>query len=923
MVRGLRYLGELTEIKNNIGTGVVHTNEVDPYNCEMYTPTVDQLNIQHLNDLSNLQEYWGLAIQEMTDNINTTFSFLKGATGLWDRHFVRIKELQILVLRDLENTIKQNGSSSDCHEANLNIVLEELRQGCNIRELDKSLENVKKILDKMEETYIWDAKCEIQVVTKYKTMMETGIEVLISELKRFLTVHPPDYEKDPKKQRRRASQISMREQEQGLPLQILYCVFQVGAVKNWMFGLWEAIDQYINACKQEIIAQVDTWIEGQTEKIQERLKMKLMFSHPRYQQVKCANYDKRLKELKLHSDMLQHHINAVEKQITEFKQHHTVYEEKCEELCNTYNEECNAILENLPKTNNAFEARCFYATIKEKLVPIQDKIKSMTDDYIESSQRFLEELKLYNYHFLSSVRLFNEGGNFNMEEINDLYKELHKLEEGIEKDIQNHIKEMDTKFWRYASRVQSIETNLQANLTKVINEHGHNEKLARKMNKLQKDLKDHVVELKKSFCNIEKKLQRLNNEASHNLGDKKYLDDFVPQFQSFLKEVVEVYNYMSHPEPVEINLAPNNKSLTRTQSTKKVDYLEQVFKKLPDPDGTDFITKMLQLLRNSLVDVMTNAQEFYTNPKTHGHLLDYEKLQPTYEDCLVEVLGKYKPYLIQCEICWLENAVYFISILNSVKNFKEDFITAFETSFYKKCMLKFEQNIRNVMDKLKQDEKAFTDNLKQIYYRLKVLFGHPKNNEMLTQLQRDYDEIHADNQAKFRKILTPRKEYLDTVTEETKTEIEKLSNTLPILARDEIIYEITEHLLIQIKTKRSLLNTIVSEIKTDESSNMPFKDSVIKHIYNYFQNSTNEIKPCQTQTKAAPSLVTVSSEQAYSSAEEFLNVLEETLHMTKTKMEEFVEQNMMKALEDFKNIWDSEIRYILSLYKVKYDEDIF
>lgn len=63
------------------------------------------------------------------------------------------------------------------------------------------------------------------------------------------------------------------------------------------------------------------------------------------------------------------------------------------------------------------------------------------------------------------------------------------------------------------------------------------------------------------------------------------------------------------------------------------------------------------------------------------------------------------------------------------------------------------------------------------------------------------------------------------MTEETKTEIEKLSNTLPILARDEIIYEITEHLLIQIKTKRSLLNTIVSEIKTDESSNMPFKDS--------------------------------------------------------------------------------------------------
>lgn len=70
-------------------------------------------------------------------------------------------------------------------------------------------------------------------------MVETEIEVLISELKRFLVMHPPDEERDPKKQRKRASQTSDMEvdpKELHIPPQIIYCVFHVDAAKNWMFG---------------------------------------------------------------------------------------------------------------------------------------------------------------------------------------------------------------------------------------------------------------------------------------------------------------------------------------------------------------------------------------------------------------------------------------------------------------------------------------------------------------------------------------------------------------------------------------------------------------------------------------------------------------------------------------------------------------
>lgn len=69
--------------------------------------------------------------------------------------------------------------------------------------------------------------------------MEVEVEVLISELKRFLIMHPADEERDPKKQRKRASQISEIEidpKEAFVPAQIMYCIFHVDAAKNWMFG---------------------------------------------------------------------------------------------------------------------------------------------------------------------------------------------------------------------------------------------------------------------------------------------------------------------------------------------------------------------------------------------------------------------------------------------------------------------------------------------------------------------------------------------------------------------------------------------------------------------------------------------------------------------------------------------------------------
>lgn len=69
--------------------------------------------------------------------------------------------------------------------------------------------------------------------------MDLEIDVLMTEIKRFLVLHPPDEERDPKKQRKRASQESqviVDPTEEMIPHQMLFCRYEVDAVANWMFG---------------------------------------------------------------------------------------------------------------------------------------------------------------------------------------------------------------------------------------------------------------------------------------------------------------------------------------------------------------------------------------------------------------------------------------------------------------------------------------------------------------------------------------------------------------------------------------------------------------------------------------------------------------------------------------------------------------
>ncbi|CAG9865227.1 unnamed protein product [Phyllotreta striolata] len=898
-----RCFKELKFIKIDLANSIVHSSQVQDYLSEMYTPTIDQLMIKNLEELEKLQDTWSKTIQKMTDEINEAYTFLKEAATLWDRYFRRLEELRKLVLRDLDNAIRRHCISTGCHEASLNITMEQLRQAPNKAELDRLLEEAVRILEKIKEAYVEDAQKELNVVQKYKIWMDLSVDLLIMGIRRYLVIHPPDYERDPKKQRRRASQMSVQEQGPSLPIQILYCVYQVGAVSNWMFGLWEGLDQYANACRQEIMATAEKWMARQREKIDERLNTKLSLYQPRVSQIKIVNYEKRLEELKRHEKILNDHkMFIICTKMPDLETQRLVVCSECNDLYDKYAEISDAAIKALPTTNNSAEVKALMTNVYPKLESVEHEVETIVSKCVESFANFPDEVKYMNYGILEKIRLFNEGGDYNLNEIPDLQKELKRIE-----DISATVK-LDDSMYHCSNQMQIAKTTIYSSLTRAFNEHKFLENLVKKVERVHRDVREIVVNLRKSFRKMRQQLENINSKARYNVGNKDYLNEFVGRFQEVLKTAEGLNDYLEHPEPVQLFLK-STRSTKKLESshTKRSYHQEDPFKSnLQIAGNKDFISSMMNVFKTSLDNIKHTSQEFYSSNKQTGLILDSTKLQPSYEDCLEEIYRKYQPYMLQCEICWLENATKFIQILNEIIEFKDSFISDFKKAFFDKCMRKLEDSAGSIMDDLEQERLNFNERLKQIYTRLKVLFGHPKNNEMLNQLRRDHDEMHADNEEKFRKILDPHKEHLDDVVIKIKTEIESLETILPTLNTDDII-KMIENFMEQIEEKIPLLSTEMFSMYSSSSD-------VGEYMHEYYQQSRTSYQEIQLKMESLKSGVENKPKV------DPIVALDEELEAIKTKMDDFVARKMLQHLEEFKTIWDSEIKYVLSLFKVKYDD---
>nr|XP_023022408.1 uncharacterized protein LOC111510705 [Leptinotarsa decemlineata] len=159
-------------------------------------------------------------------------------------------------------------------------------------------------------------------------------------------------------------------------------------------------------------------------------------------------------------------------------------------------------------------------------------------------------------------------------------------------------------------------------------------------------------------------------------------------------------------------------------------------------------------------------------------------------------------------------------------------------------------------------------------------------------------------------------EFLEKVHEEESKKFKIVDTMLRSLYKDQRLELLVEEIKTQLDTNcHSVKYTITDEQSEESGIN---EKSASKLILDYLSNGL--LRPPDSTDMKSPTVHSVSTEGTYDIPEEYLNELERTIAKSKESITEFVETQLMKYEEDLKEIWNSELNFILDLYNVKYDE---
>ncbi|XP_048519948.1 uncharacterized protein LOC109536799 isoform X3 [Dendroctonus ponderosae] len=413
---------------------------------EMYTPALEDIRTLYDVEIDTIQTAWNKLVDKLTKTIDNTYNFLNAATILWQKHFRRTEVLQLIMLKDMENMVKLNNTLTEPYETKMNILIDTLRQEASKEKTHKTMGEVMKLLSVIEGLYMNQYQSEVAVPKKYKNLLELKVDILIEEVKRFLEVYPPDKEKDPKIQRKRASQTSeiADPNDNLIPNQMLYCEFQIGAISNWQFGLWECIGNYVETAKTEIMKETDQWIQKHIIRMGKRKDIRLNIHGMRLRSIEAYIYKERLEELCIHESRLAEHKNAVERRIPTLNDMLRSLQDSFDTITKDYYNAIQAFERKSLESMNSCAVASLKPILNGKTETTEEKIDLLAQDYLSKCNTFANSIKSSHVAFLENIKLFYDGGSFSAAEVKNVIKELAKIEAQVEKTVTNVRKDVES-----------------------------------------------------------------------------------------------------------------------------------------------------------------------------------------------------------------------------------------------------------------------------------------------------------------------------------------------------------------------------------------------------------------------------------------------------------------------------------------------
>lgn len=328
-----------------------------------------------------------------------------------------------------------------------------------------------------------------------------------------------------------------------------------------------------------------------------------------------------------------------------------------------------------------------------------------------------------------------------------------------------------------------------------------------------------------------------------------------------------------------------------------------------------------------------DAKNFYKSRQ--GFYLDEAKLPRDFEQLLHSLYDTYVQIQIQCETRVIRDTKQFLSLVNNYLLFLVKYFDNYMDDYSKKSLKQFEQFYESDVKQIIHKEKRLVlRNYEQLKAKLKPLYGHPNNKNILEKLQVEAEIIHSDAKEVFLQCKQPYLEILDERFRDAVTEFIALSETLPDFFKitrlfKEVLEDLNEKLdqkidllRVAINTNKSLLDCCKSfelapcSPKPSELILLPYKDfDSPSPFFVSISSSVTKQSPKTIESFAFKSRSTVSSLGLQT--DPFLMELKGNYSKFLNEVET---ENFETFLDTMRAEWLFAVQRVRDLYTPKYDD---
>ncbi|KAK4881170.1 hypothetical protein RN001_004489 [Aquatica leii] len=950
------YFEQLEHVRDEMGRGsLIDSEELNLLNLEICKPTIESVTRQYSNELFKLEDEWGSVITKLQHKLKTTYVFLRHAGTVWDDHFDRIKDLKSIILQDLQALIAQNDKWQNVHEMELAVAIDSLRQAHSPSYLDALLKTAFKKIDDMQNIYQAHYTSEIKILEKYEEMVELESEVLLAELQQSLHLFPKVGVRKqslevPLQSTRSVDNVCILEEEKNtfkhfLLKRTLQLEVQIEAVENWMIGLQEGIDGYITSCKYNNQRQANKWISENRKRLAKRLEVKLAVNNSKYERIKCSVYDVRLSELRMHSTRIDRHKAGAEQEINNIKKYFLSVQIRYNLVLTEYRIKVQSILSKMQVASNTCKVRTLIKVLNYNTVICKQKVSDLFHTLDIVLRAKVAKIKKTSITFCTKMKLFYEGGNFNPDEAKHICKDLKKLEKQFKKSLKSIKKDIIKKQKVIQTDIKKDEAKILPILTQSLEEFQFNDMIIAIIQNLQVDLKNETYKLKFFIKKTEDQLQNVKQISELNDGKMQSLNLFETEFKKLFEDFLKLSNNLYHTPPennvrelkyphIQVGSAASSKKSPKkskpAKSTKSLkssskltlssyyDYAKMLFEHKP-VNLDSFMPQICAYLIESLKSIQSESKDFY---KKHPNIINKNLIRPSYDDLMREATEKYNFYFLQCELFWLHTVNDFFKMVQVAHEISAGYLSPFLDNYHKNKMDKQQKEHEEFQEILLTMTNTQIQNLSAVRKKLKPLHGYKDNRHLLDELIHQMEHTLQENKTVnfYTEYQNPYQEKIQDNLVDYIKNCKTLKDTMAGLQKDCTVELLNNPLLSQFEQRINYFEEFLKKMKEESEycTTELFKAFYDKlkclEIPSEFNLNTNNTRTIQRIVD----FEAIQDEGAID-YDNYLEIYEEDCKLKLTDVYN-IEQNWLQETDAEEKIFYNDVKIILQLYVVKYDD---